>query len=89
MNTVCYFVDNLNDVYEDTQLKIVNSTLAITDDNWKTVKTAIGGFYYYDVETGELKYAYGVNAETVVGKLILGENMRLVNAGNTLSFTQD
>lgn len=81
--------DNLNDVYEDTQLKIVNSTLAITDDNWKTVKTAIGGFYYYDVETGELKYAYGVNAETVVGKLILGENMRLVNAGNTLSFTQD
>lgn len=81
--------DSLNDIYENTQLKIINSTIAITDDNWKTVKTAIGGFYYYDVTTGKLQYAYGVNAETVVGKLILGEQMKITNAGNSLSFTQD
>lgn len=75
--------------YEDTQLKIINSTVAITDDNWETVKTAIGGFYYYDTVSNELRYAYGVNAETVVGKLILGEQMRIVNASNSLSFDED
>lgn len=75
--------------YEDTQLKIVNSTLAITNDNWETVKTAIGGFYYYDTNTNEMRYAYGVNAETIVGKLILGEEMRIVNAENSLSFDDE
>ena len=78
----------LLDNFEDTQLKIINSTLAITNDNWKTVKTAIGGFYYYDTTISDFKYAYGVNAETIVGKLILGEQMRIVNANNSLSFTE-
>lgn len=81
--------DNLEDDYEDTQLKIINSTMAITDDNWESVKTAIGGFYYYNTNTQKMEYAYGVNAETVVGKLILGEQMRIVNAANSLTFDSD
>ena len=80
--------NEVNDDYEDTQLKIVNSTLAITDDNWNTVKTAIGGFYYYNTVTQQMEYAYGVNAETVVGKLILGEQMQIVNAANSMTFDE-
>ena len=81
--------DALTDDYEDTQLKIINSTMAITDDNWETVKTAVGGFYYYNTTTQQMEYAYGINAETIVGKLILGEQMRIVNAANSLSFDED
>ena len=70
--------------YSPEQMKIINSTIAITDDNWETTKTAIGKYYYY--KDGERKMAYGVNAETVVGKLLLGEQIELNNTGGTMSF---
>ena len=78
--------DSINDVYEDTQLKIINSTLAITDDNWQSVKTAVGDYYYFNPEDGKLTKAYGVNAETLVGKLILGEQLGIYNESGNLSF---
>ena len=74
------------DNYDDIQLKIINSTIAITDDNWKTTKTAIGNFYYIDPESGKLKNAYGVNAETVIGQLLLGENLAIPGS---LTFDKD
>lgn len=74
------------ETYLDTQLKIVNSTIAITDDNWQTVKTAIGGFYYTDPETGEKVYSYGINGEALVGKLILGEQLGIYSRNNALTF---
>lgn len=67
--------DSTSNAYSDKQMHIINSTLAVTDDNWKTIKTAIGYFWYYDPMTGEAKDAYGINAETIVGKLILGEEL--------------
>ena len=75
--------DEIEDKYNDTQLKIINSTLAITDDNWKTVKTAVGAYYYFDPLTGKLNKAYGVNAETIVGKLLIGEGLTIANKSNT------
>ena len=75
--------DAIEDEYSDTQLKIINSTLAITDDNWKTVKTAVGAYYYFDPLTGKLNRAYGVNAETIVGKLLIGEGLTIANKSNT------
>ena len=75
--------------YEPSQMKIINSTLAITDDNWKTTKTAVGKYYYTDPITGELKNAYGVNAETIIGKLLLGENIELQNDAGTLVFNDE
>ena len=74
--------------YSPTQLKIVNSTIAITDDNWETVKTAIGNFYYADPETKELRNAYGVNADTIVGRLLIGESLALYNEEGTMSFDE-
>lgn len=79
------FDDESND-YEPTQIKIISSTIAITDDNWNTTKTAIGKYYYEDSTTGELKTAYGVNAETIIGKLFLGEHLELENKNGSLKF---
>ena len=81
--------DEMSGNYSPEQLKIINSTLAVTDDNWVTTKTAIGKFLYYDPVTGELKKAYGVNAETVIGKLILGQSLGIYNGENTLKFDAD
>ena len=81
--------DEEREIYEPTQLRIINSTLAITDDDWETIKTAIGKIYYIDPETGNPTMTYGVNAETVVGKLILGEQLGIYNEGSTMTFDQN
>lgn len=78
--------DPITDLYDPTQLKIVNSTIAVTDDEWRTTKTAVGRFFYVDPHTGVVTEAYGVNAETIVGSLILGENLRMVNDNSTMTF---
>lgn len=67
--------DDVLQSYSPTQLKLVNSTIAITDDNWKTVKTAIGKFYYIDPLTKEKKMGYGINSEVLIGNLIIGEGL--------------
>lgn len=78
--------DPITGNYSDTQSKIINSTYAITDDNWKSTKTAIGKFRYIDPTTNEEKTAFGVNGETLVGKMILGETLGIYNQTNSLSF---
>lgn len=78
--------DSIFETYNDEQLKIINSTIAITDDNWKTTKTAIGKFYYTDPETKDLKSAYGINGETIVGKMLIGEGLGIYNASGNLTF---
>lgn len=81
--------DDIENKYEPTQMKLTNSTLAITDDNWLTVKTALGKYYYTDPVTNENKSAYGLLAETIVGQLIIGESLGIYNKDNTLSFSDD
>jgi hypothetical protein len=77
------------DEYEPEQMKIINSTIAITKDNWKTISTAIGKVYYEDPETKEITEVYGVNAEVLIGKLILGENIRIQNSSGSLIFDKE
>lgn len=70
--------DDMSGEFDDCQLKIVNSTISITDDSWNSVKTAIGKYYYFDAN-GKLTYGYGVNAETIIGELIIGEKLFIYN----------
>lgn len=81
--------DSISDTYDDIQLKIINSTISITDDNWQTVKTAIGAYYYFHPETGKLTRAYGINGEVLIGKLLLGEQFGIYNESGNLSFNND
>lgn len=83
---LCREYDPITEIYSNEQLRIINSTIAITDDNWETTKTAIGKYQYEDPSTGELKTAYGVNGETIVGKLLIGEQLDVSNDVGTLKF---
>ena len=88
---LCREFDPVSETYSSEQLKIINSTIAITDDNWEHTKTAIGKYSYIDPETGEQKTAYGVNGETIVGNLLIGERLKLSNgdSDNVLKFDSE
>lgn len=86
---LCREYDPITNTYSDEQLKIINSTIAITNDNWKSTKTAIGKYYYIDPVTNELKCTYGVNSETIVGKLFVGENLLISNDKGNLEFNNE
>lgn len=88
---LCREYDPVSETYSSEQLKIINSTIAITDDNWEHTKTAIGKYTYIDPETGEQKTAYGVNGETIVGNLLIGERLKLSNgdSDNVLKFDSE
>lgn len=78
------------ETYEDEQLKIINSTIALTDNNWESTKTAVGKFYYRDMlDNGDFVQGYGINAEVVVGNIILGSQLGIYNGDNTLKFNHN
>jgi len=56
------------------QIRIVDSMIAMSDDNWASSKLAIG--YFASPEVGEY---FGVNAEVIGGKLIVGNNLVIEN----------
>lgn len=73
------------DGYSPKQLKIINNGMFMTDDNWDTCKLAIG-----EIEIpGTADTAYGVASELLVGNLILGEAMKIVNANNTFTIDEN
>jgi hypothetical protein len=75
--------DEISSSYLPAQLKINKNGLYTTEDNWATLSTGVGAFTYYDPEenngTGGYVDSYGVIAKTIVGKLILGENLKIIN----------
>lgn len=60
------------------QLRIVDSMIAMTDDNWEHAKLAIGLFASEEVGT-----YFGVNADVIGGKLIVGNNLIIENSTDT------
>jgi len=64
--------NDIEDVYEDNQLKITHNVLAFTADNWRTVMTALGLMTYR--LDGRQYTDYGLNANYVIaGKVIAGD----------------
>lgn len=59
--------------YDPHQLWINNNLIAMTDDNWQTVKLAIG----------LIGGRYSVNAEVIAGTLIAGEQLTIKNNNNS------
>lgn len=58
---------------KDIELRIVNGMIAMSDDNWNTAKLAIG--YFKDTNGSH----YGVNADVIAGKLLVGNNLVIEN----------
>lgn len=56
------------------EIRIVDRMIAITDDNWETAKMAIGLFASEKVGS-----YFGVNAEVIGGRLIVGNNLIIEN----------
>lgn len=67
------------------QVRLINNLLMFTDDGWKTAKTALGKIYYSDGQ--RTVSSYGIIAETIIGEMILGETLKIINSTN--SFTID
>ena len=81
--------DDVTDSYLDTQLKIINQGLYITDDNWKTTRTGIGAFTYLDPKDGKYKDGYGVIADTICSNLILSEEVGIYNPDSSIVINKD
>lgn len=75
--------------YDPEQVRIINKGLYYTNDGWDTVGTGIGAFTYIDPETGETINDYGVIAKTIIGKLILGENLGIYNESGSLKINEN
>lgn len=79
----------ITDSYSDKQLKIINKGLYVTNDAWETSRAGIGNFIYYDPRDGKTKEAYGVIADTLIGNLILGEDVGIYNENNSITLNKD
>lgn len=67
-------------VYDPRQVKITGRSLVFTDDSWLSCKVAIG-----ELQFGDGQSSYGINAEAIIGDMIIGNNIRILdNDGNDL-----
>lgn len=82
---LCREYNPILDSYSDEQIKIINSTLAFTTDAWKTSKAALGRFYYFDPKDKKMKEGYGVVADTIVGNIVLSEEVGIYNQNNSIT----
>lgn len=78
--------DDFTGKYSDEQTKLINSSIVMTTDNWKTSKVGIGKFTYYDPKDGQMKEGYGIIANQLVGGLLLSEEIGIYNKSGSMTF---
>lgn len=81
--------NEFGDDYSPEQTKIINFGVYITDDNWKTSKTGIGKFQYFDPKEKTYKKGYGVIADTLIGNLILSSEVGIYNQEKSIEISED
>ena len=81
--------DDITEDYDDKQLRIINRGIYMTDDAWRTMRSGIGDFVYYDPETGAEVQSYGVIADTLVGKLMLSNKVYVYNRGGSIKLDEN
>lgn len=86
---LCRKYDDILSDYTDSQLKIINHGIYITDDNWKTARAGIGNFIYYDPKDKTYKESYGVIADTLVSNLILTSEVGIYNEEKSIEMAKD
>ena len=63
-----------NGEFDPQQVKLTSKNLVFTDDSWDSCKTAVG-----ELDFGEGGTAYGINAEVIIGEIIMGNNMQILD----------
>lgn len=81
--------NEFGDDYSAEQTKIINHGFYYTNDGWKTVKTGLGKYIYYDPETGTYKEDYGIIAQKIVGNIILGNELGIYNTSGSVKIDQN
>lgn len=69
--------------YSPEQLWISNNKICFTNDGWKTTKAVFGKILV------NKEWKYGLIADAIVGKLIMGNNLVLSNSAGTLTFDEN
>ena len=77
------------DAYDDRQLKLINRGLYVTDDSWETARAGIGNFLFWNPKTQQNEEAYGVIADTIVGNIVLSEEVGIYNKNNSITMDED
>lgn len=84
---------NGNPLFDPEQIRMIHNGLYITDDNWRTVATAIGKIAIGENPDGTIKYDYGLIGKTIIGQLLIGNRLALyggsVDGDGNYSITLD
>ena len=76
------FATNAQDEYEGEQVRLINNMLIFTDDNWDHARAALGKITF--TSGGVTSSSYGLIADTLIGSLIIGSELDIHNANNTI-----
>lgn len=70
-------------LFGDKQLRLTGNGIYFTDDAWKSIREAIG-----EIILNGKEY-YGIIAEAIVGKLIMGEHLIIGDEDSNVQITKD
>lgn len=71
-----------NGEFDPQQVKLTSKNLVFTDDSWGSSKTAVG-----ELDFGAGGTAYGINAEVIIGDIIMGNNIQILDKNGQDLFT--
>jgi len=75
--------NDIENAYDREQIRMINNLLCFTSDSWKHTRLALGKIYYYDDDEKQYKWAYGLNAEVLIARLIMSELLKIYNKSGT------
>ena len=78
-----------NGEYDPKQIKVTNQSIVFTEDGWQTASAALGNFSYNNPLTGEVEDHYGVIANTLIGSMVLSEDVGVYNEENSITLNKD
>lgn len=68
--------------YDPRQVKLTGKNMVYTDDAWESCKVAIG-----ELQFGDGNSAYGISAEAIIGDIVIGKNLRILDSNGRDLFT--
>lgn len=77
--------NNERNDFDPEQIKIINNMMVFSDDGFQTSKMAIGKI---PIDKNG-NYAYGINAEVLMSKLVMSQNLWIENDSGTYKFNDD